>query len=145
MYSVDIFCLCDKKKRIYKERIVFNLILEGEKMTYCSKCGKKNEDDSEFCAKCGVSLTDSKKDHEKECEKNCEEECSGGKKNGPPYFFAAIVILFGLWIVFEFVLRKINPMPESLAWVNNFSFWWVFALLVAIMIIASGIRMIMKK
>lgn len=114
-------------------------------MTYCSKCGKKNEDDAEFCAKCGASLTGSKKNPEKECENRCEEDCSGGTKHGPPYFFAAIVILFGLWIVFEFVLRKINPMPEWLAWVNSFSFWWIFALVVAIMIIASGIRMVMKK
>ena len=78
------------------------------------------------------------------CEKNCENECSGGK-HGPPYFFAAIVILFGLWIVFEFVLRKIDPMPDWLAWVNSFNFWWIFALVVAIMIIAAGIRMMTKK
>ena len=114
-------------------------------MVYCPKCGKKNEDDAEFCAKCGVSLAGSKKDHGKECEKNCENECSGGKKQGPPYFFAAIVILFGLWIVFEFVLRKIKPMPDWLSWVNKFDFWWLFALLIAIMVIAAGIRMITKK
>lgn len=25
-------------------------------MVYCSKCGKKNDDDAEFCSKCGVKL-----------------------------------------------------------------------------------------
>lgn len=114
-------------------------------MAYCSKCGKKNEDDAEFCAKCGASLTGSKKESEKECEDRCEKECSGGTHGGPPYFFAAIVILFGLWIVFEFVLRKISPMPEWLAWVNSFSFWWIFALVVGIIIIISGIRMLVRK
>ncbi|MDH7517213.1 MAG: PspC domain-containing protein [Candidatus Thermoplasmatota archaeon] len=30
-------------------------------MVYCSKCGKENEDDAEFCSKCGNKLTAAKK------------------------------------------------------------------------------------
>ena len=41
-------------------------------MTYCAKCGEKNEDDAKFCSKCGNSLTGSKKDYEKEWENRCE-------------------------------------------------------------------------
>ena len=26
-------------------------------MVYCAKCGTKNEEDAEFCKKCGASLT----------------------------------------------------------------------------------------
>jgi len=32
-------------------------------MTYCVKCGTKNEDDADFCKKCGESLTGSIKEH----------------------------------------------------------------------------------
>ena len=35
-------------------------------MTYCSKCGNKNEDDAKFCAKCGASLDISTKDRKKD-------------------------------------------------------------------------------
>ena len=46
-------------------------------MAYCTKCGTKNEDDAEFCKKCGASLTGIKKGHEKD--DDCV--CSGSKQN----------------------------------------------------------------
>ncbi len=41
-------------------------------MVYCSKCGKNNEDDAEYCNQCGASLTQSKKEIEKEWEDRCD-------------------------------------------------------------------------
>ena len=82
---------------------------------------------------------------DKEWEKRCEEECTGGKNKGPPsYFWGAIVILIGIWILFEFVLKNIEGLnlPE---WVQNFNFWWVFFLIIAIAIIITGIRMMVRK
>ena len=40
-------------------------------MVYCSECGKKNEDDAEYCSKCGASLTGSVKDYKKDKEEVC--------------------------------------------------------------------------
>ena len=60
-------------------------------MVYCPKCGKKNEDDAEYCSKCGVSLTGKKKQskinkHTSSLEKNvedfAEEVVQIGKKAG---------------------------------------------------------------
>ena len=113
-------------------------------MVYCSKCGKKNEDDAEFCAKCGDSLTGSKKDHEKECENSCEKECAGGKHHGPSFFWGAVVILIGLWILFEFVLKNIEGLNLP-TWLQEFEFWWLFALIIAIAVIATGVRMLTQK
>ena len=118
-------------------------------MVYCSKCGKKNEDDAEFCAKCGVSLTGSKKDHEKECEKNCEDECSGGKHGhrGWGIFWGVVVICIGLWIIFELVLKNLADDISALSWAKNinFPFWWVIGAVLGILIIVAGIRIITKK
>ena len=113
-------------------------------MAYCAKCGKKNEDDAEYCSKCGTSLTGTKKDYEKDWEKRCEEECAGGK-HGAPVFWGIIVILIGLWIIFEFVLKNIGVLEGLPSWIQNFEFWWLIALVIAIAIILTGIRMIAKK
>ncbi|KYK23803.1 hypothetical protein AYK24_00795 [Thermoplasmatales archaeon SG8-52-4] len=48
-------------------------------MTYCTKCGKKNDDDAEFCDKCGISLDttdkeDSIKKHTKKTENKIEKK-----------------------------------------------------------------------
>ncbi len=113
-------------------------------MAYCAKCGKKNEDDAEFCAKCGASLTGAKKDYEKDWDKRCEEECAGGK-HGAPVFWGIIVILVGLWILFEFVLKNIGALEGLPSWVQNFEFWWLIALVIAVAIILSGVRIITRQ
>jgi uncharacterized membrane protein YvbJ len=110
-------------------------------MVYCSKCGKKNEDDAEYCSKCGASLVGKTKIHEKEWDKRCEEECAGGK-GGAPVFWGVLVVLVGLWIVFEFGLKNVEGLPS---WIYEFQFWWIFALLIGIAIIVTGLRMIAKR
>jgi len=34
-------------------------------MIYCPKCGKENDEDAEYCTKCGASLTSTKKKYKK--------------------------------------------------------------------------------
>jgi uncharacterized membrane protein YvbJ len=113
-------------------------------LVYCKKCGKKNEDESEYCSKCGTSLTDKKIYTEKEFDKRCEEECAGGK-HGAPIFWGILVILIGLWIIFEFVLKNIEGLPTEFSWIYDFEFFWVFALLIAIAIIITGFRIITRR
>lgn len=113
-------------------------------MTYCSKCGTKNDDEAEFCKKCGDSLTGKVKDHKKG--DPCEEECVVGKHS--PYtsiFWGVIVILVGLFILFEVVLKNTsiyNQLPE---WLQNFEFWWLIGLIIAIAIIMTGVRILVKR
>jgi len=114
-------------------------------MAYCSKCGKKNEDDAEFCAKCGAALKGTTKDHEKEWEDRCEQECAGGGRHGPHVFWGIVVILIGLWILFEFVLKNIGALEGLPTWIQNFEFWWLIALVIAVAIILTGIRIIARK
>lgn len=109
-------------------------------MTYCPKCGKKNDDDAEYCSKCGATLKSVKDSHEKEWDNRCEEECQGGK-GGPPIFWGIIIILVGLWIIFEFVLKRIEGVPT---WVLEFPFWGIFALIIGIFIILWGVRVLSR-
>jgi len=113
-------------------------------MVYCSKCGKKNEDEAEYCSKCGASLTGTKKETEKEWDKRCEEDCAGGK-HGAPYFWGIIVILFGLWIIFGLVIPQTNLANSLPEWLVTFEWWWLIGLVIAVAIIITGIRIMIRK
>lgn len=116
-------------------------------MTYCQKCGIKNEDDATYCKKCGAPLDISKKGYEKEFEKRCEDECAGGKGGrGWAIFWGVIIILIGLFIIFEVILKGLSgTYPNILGWVNSIEFGWFFAGVVAIFIILFGLRIISNR
>lgn len=114
-------------------------------MAYCNKCGTENEDDAEFCKKCGTSIKTSKKP-QKEHDDRCEENCAMGKQS--PFskiFWGAIVILIGLWIVFQLVIPETGLADELPNWIVNFEFWWLIGLLIAVAFIVTGIQIIIKK
>ena len=115
-------------------------------MVYCAKCGQKNDDAAEFCSQCGAKLHPSQKEYEKEWEDRCERECAGGKDGkGPSLFWGAIVIIIGLWIIFEFVIKNLASFQDLPPVIQNFEFWWVIALIIGLAIISTGIRIIMKR
>ena len=115
-------------------------------MVYCQKCGTKNDDDAEFCKKCSTSLKGAIKDRKKEHDDKCEEECAVGQKSPvAKFFWGAVVILIGLWIIFSLVLPRTelaNQLPE---WLVNFEFIWLIGLIIAVAIIITGIRILIKK
>ena len=113
-------------------------------MTFCSKCGTKNDDQAEFCKKCGDSLTGKAKPRKKE--DPCEEECVVGKQS--PFssiFWGIIIILVGFWILFEFVLKNTGVYETLPEWVQNFEFWWFIGLIIAIAVIMTGIRIVINR
>ena len=101
-------------------------------MVYCTKCGTDNVDDATFCKQCGGPLGDTKKHYEEEWEKHCEEGCIGGG-HGWSLFWGLIIILIGLWIIFQFVLGL------------SFPFLWFIALIIGVLIILWGFRIITKR
>jgi ribosomal protein L40E len=122
------------------------MIIWGVVMTYCQKCGTKNEDDAEYCKKCGAPLEISKKEYERDMNKRCEEECAGGKGGrGWAIFWGVIIVLVGLLIIFEVILKGLVKYYPALDWVNSFEFGWIFAAVIAIFIILFGIRILSKR
>jgi len=112
-------------------------------MAYCPKCGTKNDDDATFCKSCGASLHGQKQDASRD--QRCEEECAGGKSNrGLGMFWGIIIILIGLAIIFEFVLKEMAKSYTWLSWVNSFQWNWLFAAVIAIFIIIFGIRIVSR-
>lgn len=101
-------------------------------MTYCPECGKQNEDDATYCNKCGAPLSGTKKEYEKDR----AEECFGGPRYAP-IIWGAILVLIGLVIIIQGVLKNIGGLP---AWVYQIDFGWIFALIIGILLIILGIR-----
>ncbi len=115
-------------------------------MTYCQKCGTKNEDDAGFCKKCGASLDVTKKGQEQELNRRCEDECAGGKGGrGWAIFWGVIIILVGLLIIFEVILKGLARTMPELSWVNSVEFGWIFAGVIAIFIIVFGLRILSRR
>jgi uncharacterized membrane protein YvbJ len=115
-------------------------------MVYCQKCGTKNDDDAEFCKKCSTSLKGTIKDRKKEHGDKCEEECAVGERSPfSKFFWGIILVLFGLWIVFSVVIPNTSLADDLPSWLVNFEFWWLIGLILAVAIIMTGIRIMIKK
>ena len=118
-------------------------------MTYCPKCGTKNDDDAIFCKNCGTSFSSQKPTAEygPHRDQRCEDECAGGKGGrGWAMFWGVIIILIGLAILFEVVFKNMANTGHYpwLNWVNTFEWGWVFAGVVALFIIIFGLRVISR-
>jgi uncharacterized membrane protein YvbJ len=114
-------------------------------MVYCAKCGTKNEDDATFCKNCGASLTGSKQEYDHRRDRRCEEECAGGKNGrGWAMFWGVIIVLIGLAILFEFVLKDMAKTYSWLSWVNSVQWNWIFAIVIALFIIIFGLRVLSR-
>jgi uncharacterized membrane protein YvbJ len=115
-------------------------------MSYCSKCGMKNDDDATYCKKCGASLTEIKRDHDKEWDKRCEDECAGGKGGrGWAAFWGVIIVLVGLLIIFEVLVKNVLKTTPGFEWINTIEFGWIIAAVIGIFIIIFGLRILSKR
>ncbi len=109
-------------------------------MVYCPKCGKQNADDATYCNSCGTSLVTGRKDRDKEWEDRCGNECSGRGRTSL-LFWGIIVILIGLWVIFDLGVKNISGLPS---WVYDVEWGWIFAVVIGIAILIAGANMIMK-
>lgn len=114
-------------------------------MVYCQRCGKQNEEGAQFCNKCGANLVGPQrpypKKREDQCENQCEDECQGSSKENA-IFWGIVVVLIGLYVVFEFGVKNIEGLPS---WIYTFEFCWILPVLIGLVILAAGARMIIKK
>ena len=134
-------------------------------MAFCTKCGTENDEDAAFCKSCGAPIPPAapeggaegkpgmyppgyeldrrggrappRKDFEKECEEECQE---GGRQHS--WFWGLIIILIGLFIIFEAGIKNIDGVPD---WIKDIQVWWVIPVLIGIMIVSFGIRALSRS
>jgi hypothetical protein len=139
-------------------------------MAFCTKCGNKNDDDAAFCKSCGAPIPpadpgeapkaepkpgmyppgyemDRRGPHarrpspRKDFDKECEEECQGSAQSSS-WFWGAIIILIGLFIVFEAGIKNIEGVPNE---IKDIQLWWIIPVLIGIMIVAAGMRVLARQ
>ena len=107
-------------------------------MPFCTKCGTKNPEGSKFCNKCGASMVPGTRDPGKEFEDRCEEECSG-RSGSSHVIWAAIIILIGLAIIFNFGLREVDAVPN---WLTEFEFCELVWVVIGLVVLFIGIKIL---
>jgi len=107
-------------------------------MPYCTNCGDKNPEGSTFCNKCGRPMAGGPREPGKEFEDRCEEECSG-RSGSSHVVWAAIVILIGLAIIFNFGLRGTHMAPD---WLTDFDFCELIWVVIGLVILFIGIKVL---
>ena len=99
-------------------------------MVYCQKCGTKNEDNADYCLKCGANLqtgTHVSKRHER---KKAEEDCFG-LPNGNAIggiILGIVVLLWGLTMILDI----------------TFNFWYIILILFGVLMIAGALYKITR-
>ncbi len=106
-------------------------------MVYCTKCGTKNEEDAEYCGKCGANLEVSREkrlerrakewgeDFGRRAEewgeqfgKRAEEECFGLPHGGTIVgaIIGIIIIIVGLSLVPGLIPSEVREVADPLFW-----------------------------
>ena len=102
-------------------------------MVYCDECGTQNDDEAEYCSKCGNPLKGGKHHRSRDYRKQQRDECFGlphGNIIGP-LIIGAILILVGLSSVYGFEV-----------W--NY-IWPAMIVIIGVLIIAGAIYSTRKK
>jgi len=104
---------------------------------YCTKCGRMNENDARFCSGCGLPLTPAAPaGAQKNWDKQCEEECNRGPRRGS-LIWGLIIVLVGLWVVFNYGLANLPGVSVTAA--------WLFPLLIGAVIVIVGLSLFMRR
>ena len=111
-------------------------------MVYCQNCGTKNEDDDEYCSKCGTLLKEDKRRYRRERRRRLMDECFGASYEyrqrqrrecfGLPHGNIILPIILGIILILA-----------GLSSIYGFQFWQYLGpaliILIGLLIIAGAI------
>lgn len=100
-------------------------------MVYCPKCGTKNEDNADFCVKCGANLQTGTVASRRYERRRAEQECFGLPHGG-----AIAGIVFGVILLIWGIITLLQQM-DIIA--ETFQFWYIIIIVIGILIVAGAI------
>jgi uncharacterized membrane protein YvbJ len=99
-------------------------------LVYCQKCGTKNEDNADFCAKCGANLqTGTQVSHRRERRK-AEQDCFGLPNGGAiaGIILGILILIWGLTMILDI----------------TFNFWYIILIIFGILMVAGALYKITR-
>jgi len=97
---------------------------------YCQKCGTKNEDNADYCLKCGANLQTGTPVSQRHERKKAEQDCFGLPNGG-----AIAGIVFGIMIL----------LLGLTLWLDiDFPFWYIILIIFGILIVAGALYKITR-
>ncbi len=100
-------------------------------MVYCQKCGTKNEDNADYCIKCGANLQTGTHISQRHERKKAEEDCFG-LPNGNAIggiILGIVVLLWGLTMILDI----------------TFNFWYIILIIFGVLMIAGALYKITRQ
>lgn len=100
-------------------------------MVYCQKCGTKNEDNADYCLKCGANLQTGTHVSQRHERKKVEEDCFG-LPNGNAIggiILGIVILLWGLTTILDI----------------TFNFWYIIIIVFGILMIAGALYKITRS
>lgn len=72
-------------------------------MVYCQKCGTKNDENADYCAKCGASLQTGTYVSQRNVRKKTEDDCFGLPNGGAiaGIVIGLLILLWGSTVLFD--------------------------------------------
>ncbi len=106
-------------------------------MVYCPKCGTKNEDNADFCVKCGANLQTGTVASRRYERRRAEQECFGLPHGG-----AIAGIVFGVILLIWGIITLLQQM-DIIA--ETFQFWYLIIIVIGILIVAGAIYKVTRS
>ena len=106
-------------------------------MVYCSKCGTKNEDTTEFCTNCGANLQTGTTATRRYERRKAEQECFGLPHGG---IIAGLIV--GLIILFWGVYLILQQTGVITGTVN---FWIILLIILGVLMIIGAIYQMTRR
>lgn len=106
-------------------------------MVYCPKCGTKNEDNADFCVKCGANLQTGTVASRRYERRRAEQECFGLPHGG-----AIAGIVFGVILLIWGIITLLQQM-DIIA--ETFQFWYIIIIVIGILIVAGAIYKVTRS
>lgn len=94
-------------------------------MGYCQKCGTKNDENAEYCSRCGANLQTGTYVSQKRARKKAEQDCFGLPNGGAiaGIIIGLLILLWGSTMLFDI----------------DFPFWYVILIIFGVLMLLGAI------
>jgi hypothetical protein len=110
---------------------MFHLLVLGDSLVYCTKCGTQNLDDVDICVNCGASLNPpAYRTRQRDWMRN-DDMCFGGRsKTMWPLIIGVFIILIGVS----------NLLEDTYSWARFDNLWPLLIIVIGLIVVTNALQ-----